>query len=648
LRSLPEILFRLKQEAGNAMLLARPGTSLRQFEGRCPRPVPERVRGTPFAAEVERLAGAVLEHRFPLLGLTVETGPEIAWRRDYVSGIESPPSYFRLLRYLDPARVGDHKVVWELNRLQHLTLLAQAFLLTDRAAFLDEIVRQWESWHASNPFLRGMNWASALEVAFRALSWMWVDLFAGDRLPAGFRRRFLASLYSHGLYLERNLSVYFSPNTHLLGEAVALHALGVLFPSWPRSRQWEATGGRIAGEEILRQVRDDGSHFEQSSYYHVYALDFFLLHHTLARQTPGHYLERLTRMAEYLDAITGPCGDLPLIGDDDGGRVFHPYGPRERFGRATLATCAAALKRPVWLRDAGDLLPQAAWWLGERAWELPGPRPAAGSSRLFPDAGAAVLAAGDVHIVFDAGPMGAGTAGHGHADALSLVVRAGGQEILIDPGTYTYVGDARRRDWFRSTAAHNTVRIDGLDQARPAGPFRWAEKPAVELLAWRTGPESDAVDALCQYRGFRHRRRLLFARPHVLFVLDEIDGPAGAHEIEQFWHAGQVVASPGPGCFRIGGRAALILCGRAHAQAAEAGEHGWRSHVFAALEPAPVIRAAVTGELPIRLAAALDFSGGPTPARLRVEENAGQIRLALDGGPQVGALFTPKGSAVLK
>ena len=220
------------------------------------------LRGSKYAEEVERIADGILRHRFPILGLTVDTGPTIEWRRDYLHQVTSGTPYFRRSPYLDFSRVGDHKVIWELNRHQHLTLLAQAFLLTGRREYLDEAFRQIESWLDANPFLRGINWASALEVAFRALSWAWLWHMVGSEMPDALRARFLTALNRHGCYLELNLSVYFSPNTHLLGEAVALHALGALFPSFPRAATWTGTGGRIVEEEMRRQVRDDGESLE--------------------------------------------------------------------------------------------------------------------------------------------------------------------------------------------------------------------------------------------------------------------------------------------------------------------------------------------------------------------------------------------------
>ncbi len=488
----------------------------------------------PYGDELAAIAESILAHRFPLLGHTIETGPEIRWRRDYVSGIETPARYFRFIPYLDRQRAGDHKIVWELNRHQHWVILAQAYLRTRRQALLDEIERQFSSWVAQNPYLRGINWTSALEVAFRALSWIWVLNLAGGELERGFAERLVAELYRHGAYLERNLSVYFSPNTHLLGEAVALHALGKLFAK----RRWVERGGRLVLEQMKRQVRPDGSHFEQSSYYHGYALDMFRFHAALER-TPAWYGERLERIEAYLADLMGPSRRLPLIGDDDGGR-----------------------------------------FLGAREVVHEGGR----ESRFYPDAGMAVMVSSGVHVLVDAGPFGPGSAGHSHSDTLSVVVRAGDEDVLIDPGTYTYVGDPTWRDRFRGSAMHNTVRIGGRDQAVPAGPFRWAGRPRVEVCEWRTGPDQDFLDAVCTYAGFRHRRRVTFFKPDRLEIVDEVEGgPA-----EQFWHPGAEVRRFGPGEFAIGARARLVCS--AAAEWEEGGEFGWRSTAFGTKEPAPVIR----------------------------------------------------------
>ena len=82
------------------------------------------------------------------------------------------------------------------------------------------------------------------------------------------------------------------------------------------------------------------------------------------------------------------------------------------------------------------------------------------------------MTCGTTHAVVDAGPFGALHSGHSHSDTLSIILRSGADEILIDPGTYTYTAEPEWRDWFRGSSAHNTIRIDRRDQAVMAGPFR--------------------------------------------------------------------------------------------------------------------------------------------------------------------------------
>ncbi len=641
-RSPQEIKFRLNQEFRNLALLLKP-PSLPAGNFSAPLPdtgsVVDRLRGTRTEEAIAGWAELVLAHRFPLLGLDVDTGPEIRWRRDYQSGKETAAVYFRRIPYLDAARAGDHKVIWELNRHQHLVLLAQAHRITGRAEFLREIERQLRDWEGENPFQRGINWCSALEVAFRALSWMWVYHLCGDRMDS---TELLKGLYRHGLHLEANLSVYFSPNTHLLGEAVALHALGRMFRGAPGAETWEPLGAQITAEQMERQVHEDGSHFEQSSYYHVYALDMFLFHAALAPPAESYRI-KLTRMAEYLEALLGPNRSLPAIGDDDGGRFFYPYGPRDRFGRATLATCGVLLDRPEWILDPDDLNEQAAWWLGAQALREPGAR-STGASRWFPGAGTAVMVAGDVHAVVDAGPFGPFRSGHSHADTLGMVVRSAGQDLLVDPGTFTYVGDSRWRDAFRGSAAHNTIRLQGADQADAAGPFGWRNPPRTEMKQWCSTAEADYLDAECRYRGFRHRRRVLFVKPELMFILDEVQGPPSGWEAEQFWHPSRPVEMLTASCFRIGNAAMLVLAlAGGAADLSEGGEFGWRSPVFGVKEPAPVIVVRRRGTTTLHFGAVLAFSSPSSTASLAMTAGVEGIELALAGALQARFTFPESG-----
>lgn len=584
LRSPREIAFRLRQEIANFLLYRFPPAPALPPPPPFPLPDPAAVaaslRSTPYAASVTRLADSLLDGRFPLLGAKVDLPSPIPWRRDPVHGHELPPAYFRRIPYLDFSRAGDHKFLWELNRHQHLVLLAQAWRLDPRPAYIDAIAAQLVSWQEQNPFQCGMNWTSALEVAFRALSWIWLWHLCAGALPPAARSLLLTGLYQHGCHLEYNLSVYFSPNTHVLGEAIALHALGALFPDWPRAARWRRVGAAETARQTALQILPSGAHFELSSYYHLYALDFLLFHSLLCPSASPP----LAAMARYLHALTLPGGSLPLLGDDDGGRLFHPYGERRRFARASLAAAAVHLDDPALPCDPADLPEIAAWWLGPRALShsSPGHPPAPAA---FPDSGLVRLGDG-VHaaVLFDAGGFGPFRAGHSHSDALQVLLWTAGEEVLADSGTCTYIGDPALRDRFRSSAAHNTLRIDGRDQAVPAGPFAWDGRPEVHLAA----ASGDAAEAVCRAHGYTHRRRIRL-EPDALVVEDTVEGPPGAAPlVEQFWHLGSPEAA-----------ARLRFCDGETPLAVEGGEFGWRSDALGHRRPSPVVVRRARGPLPL-------------------------------------------------
>lgn len=305
-------------------------------------------------------AHKVRRHRFDLLGYrNLSFGdPEISWQFDPVHNLCSPLARWFLIPYLDFHKCGDHKVIWELSRHQHLMLLARAWLYSGDREFLTTLQDLWLSWRRGNPYPIGINWASALEVAFRCLSWIWFDHFASGAkgLPEDFLSKVRVGVGECAVYIERNLSTYFAPNTHLLGEALALFFTGVLYPQFERAPIWRDYGWRVLLRESSQQVREDGFHFEQSVYYHIYALDIFLHAYILASRNniaiPDSYDRTIELMAEGLASL-GAAGQAPRFGDDDGGRLFDGRRNRPEHLLDPLAPqCSTA--DPI-----GRLLPEA-------------------------------------------------------------------------------------------------------------------------------------------------------------------------------------------------------------------------------------------------------------------------------------------------
>ncbi len=240
------------------------------------------------------------------------------------------------------------------------------------------------------------------------------------------------------------------------------------------------------------------------------------------------------------------------------------------------------------------------------------PRRARAVSRFFPDGGTATMASDDVQLVIKAGPFGEGSGGHSHSDVLSLTARAGGREVLIDPGTFTYVADPAERNRFRGSAAHNTVRIDGRDQAVPGGPFRWNHKPSVNVRQWSTLPERDYLDATCAYGGFTHRRRVVFVKPATVIVLDTVDGPSGDHTLEQFWH---LDSAEDAARFSFSTPPEVV--------------DAWRSRALCSREPATALCVTVRGPLPAHMAAILDLSESPASGTLEIRTDGDAILVGL-------------------
>ena len=450
------------------------------------------------AEAILREAENICRHDFRLLGYeSLDYGTNIDWHLDRVHGKRAPLDPWYKIPFLDFNAVGDHKITWELNRHQHLVTLAKASLLTGDNKYVHEIIAQWHSWTEANPYPLGINWGSTLEVAFRSLSWIWVDhLLADEPQYVQFRPKLLPALAFHGRYIERYLSTYFSPNTHLLGEALALLFIGTLYPQMPRAQRWRDEGWKILVDQAGRQVRPDGVYFEQSLYYHVYALDFYLHARLLANRngiavSPA-FDEVARKMLNVVEALS-QAGPAEGFGDDDGGRLFNPRRNQTEHMTDPLALGAVLYNRDL---SAQQLTEESIWLFGERAVARKGtdgalrlPRELA--STHFPDGGLYVLAASEPFphtMVIDAGPFGTGRCGHGHADALSLRLTMNGSRWLVDSGSGVYISaDPAERNAFRGTVAHNTMLVDGLDQAIPDEPFSWTGIPTTRVDDWVVG-----------------------------------------------------------------------------------------------------------------------------------------------------------------
>lgn len=560
----------------------------------------------------------VLDGRCDVLGYRdVRIGHPPDWHTDPVHRRQAPQRFWADIPYLDP-EIGDHKIVWEINRHQHWLTLGRASWLTGDPRFRDGFVAQLTDWIAHNPPLTGINWSSMLELAFRALSWTWaIEFFAEGRATRDERPWLVDLLLALDRQLEhisRNLSLYFSPNTHLTGEALALYAVSLALPELSRSPARIELGRTILLREAGRQILTDGGHAERSPHYHRYSTDFYLLALLVARAAgdgAAPALEQTVRaQAEYLRIVADDRGRLPLLGDDDGGQLFG-FGSRPFEAAATLNAAASAL------HDArlavGPPEPETLWILGSRPAAGREPRTSGKSAAVWPS-GAHLLGASGYFVnrvsgsqlIFDVGTHGFLNGGHAHADALSVVATIEGDPVLVDPGTATYTVDAEMRDTFRSTPMHNALMLDGRDFARAAGPFHWSRVANARVLRRDAVDGVHLVQATHDGYGDRHVRTVVTLPDAGWLVVDHVLAEDGA-AAEAWWHlhpswtpsvhGGRVDLRHR----RTGQRSGLAFAGGEIHEVQDPGLCAF-SPEYGRIEPAPVLRVTRTETRPFAMA----------------------------------------------
>ncbi len=465
--------------------------------------------------------------------------------------------------------LADAPLLWRF----HLYYWDWAWALTDaadQAAARDAFAVTWRSWHAAVPPGRGPAW-HPYPAALRA--WSFCGLY--DALVAGgpVDAPFLRELAVHAGFLRRSLETDVGGN-HLVKNLKALTGLALFFGDNALLNRSLSRLCRQLGVQVL----PDGGHYERAPAYHCQVLgdliDIDRLLRAAGRTGPRDLPEAIEAMRRWLGLVLTPGGDVPLL--NDGFPV----------SRQLLAQLAAT-------------------------------PPPGGPLHLRPDTGLARATAGDWHLLADVGPpCPRELPAHAHADTLSCLVYFAGTPLLVDTGTSTYAaGPVRDRE--RSTAAHNTVEVDGRNSTEVWGAFRAGRRARVRGVSARLDTGPAVVEAAHDgYRGQPgrpvHQRRWSLD-PDELRVDDTVTG-RGRHRVVVRWHLppgtelwltrdGAEVATEA-GWFAV--NATAVASGSA-AGAGLVGQVGLTADVaevstgFDRTVKVPVLTCALSSELPVRI-----------------------------------------------
>ena len=456
----------------------------------------------PEAARLALLAAAdrLLDGHWPTFAVgRTDVTPLVDWHRDPRNDLSLPRDAYTFgLRIHGEALGFDTKYVWELSRHAHTSVLATAYRLTGEIRYARAAADHVQSWIAANPFLHGVHWGSGVELGMRLIAFAWIRRLLQDwpDAPKYFEANtaFVDTVYRHQWLLSRRMSAASSANNHRIYENAGLYVGACAFPWFKVSTRWRDGAREVLEKEFALQTFSSGYSREMASGYNGFVLEALLACLTEGALS-GHNMgagawDIAARALDTLADLADCQGHPPSQGDSDDAHGLLLDAPDyDRWhDLLDLGSAVFATRR----QGESDFRSLRAWLLasilsGRAASHkvLPHPR-----TTVLPDAGLAVLRAHsgtprEIYCAFDAGPLGyLGIAAHAHADALAVELRLGGQPVLVDPGTFNFVWRREWRDYFRSTAGHNTLELGATDQSTMGGPFLWMRHAQAVLTRW--------------------------------------------------------------------------------------------------------------------------------------------------------------------
>lgn len=536
-----EVFYRVQQRIRTHVLDKR-------LQGKSAAPLP--------LPESEIVADESLHFNYPIFEKSIDLFKPIDWHLDVQSGKRFPKSFAHKIN-IRSDEFGSAKHVWEVNRQLYLVHVASLYRKTGERRYLDLFAYHLTCWKNENPYLTGVNWYSNIEVNIRLINWYYCwQLLDVDRLQKSdskvrnfVRDVWLPLIFDHAEFSYRHPSLYSSANNHLVAEYAGLFVAACKW-NIPHRKSRLKYAQKGLEREILLQNSPDGVNREEAAEYIQFIDDFFLASAIVGDACEHPFSEtykgRLHQMARYLNVMLDENYNYPMYGDgDDGFLLRSDAGGHFNNFRSLLSSFAAYFKDSALKRSSNAWDEKCNLLLGDSGRAVFDSLPSAGDALLqenhfFKESGHFYFRKKDgekeTYLHFDAAPLGfLSIAAHGHADALSVILHVDGRPVLVDPGTFTYHTHKEWRKYFVGTVAHNTVRVDGENQARQAGPTMWLNHYKVNVLS----EARDAVTAThngYSKKGISHVRKVEYNRAADEFLITDTLTSAGPFAVEIPFH----------------------------------------------------------------------------------------------------------------
>lgn len=456
-------------------------------------------------------------------------GAKIDWHLDFKSGRIWHKDFYQNVPLIFWGDQSDAKVPWELSRLHSLVDLAIAYHLTGIQKYHQKYIMLVEDWIYENPCPYGINWANAMEISIRALNWLAsYELFDKEMLSINFKSKFFRVLYQHGEMIWENLAHY-GPginHNHYLFDLIGLLVLGRLFGNLPSGKAWYEFAREELENEIFNQISPDGTCYESSLNYQIVMLELYLFAMNFEKRFGCPFSDevkaRLMQSCAALYMLAKHDGTVPNFGDSGSDRLFKLERRDEHNIQHILDLASVVVDLKGYstgqVRPALDLL----FWVGPEGLSKYFDNLVIGSRKkvsvYFGDSGLAVLRGKQGYLGFFANSVSrAGFGGHKHNDILALEFSHGDADFVVDSGTYVYTGDPSRRNFFRRTASHSTLEVDGQEINRflPKILFSIRKDAEVREIEWETNSDYDKISA--EHSGYSRLESPIIARRTIYF-----------------------------------------------------------------------------------------------------------------------------------
>lgn len=403
------------------------------------------------------------------------------------------------------------------------------YIYTKESQYKERWIDYVENWIKHNPPGSGLGW-HPYPTSKRIQNWLRSCAVLSRKSEEPIPIVIIQSILQQARFLSSNFEIDLQ-NNHLIANAAALAWVGTVFEDWKYSSKWQKTGYDTLWREVLRQVNKEGFHVERSPSYQLIvqndvAETVFLADHN-GISIPLQVINLLMQMESATNSILRPDGLFPLLHDTVHGYPDHQFASSKFLQSTQLSGSDATIMRIISQNQKESQIHRSS-----------------STSLSFPETGFVIFRDGEGinanYLIFDCGSMGPiWNPGHGHASALSFELYAMGRPLIVDSGTYSY-HQRPWRDYFRSTRAHNTLVVDGMDQSELWGSFRVGRIAKCQLLDWNFTEEMEY--AIAEHEGYRrldypitHRREVYYKRSNQWSIIDKVVG-TGRHLFELYFH----------------------------------------------------------------------------------------------------------------